>query len=253
MREWRLDPPGHFKRSPRGVQEEPKRSPKGPQEEPKRTSRGPQEDPTCWSVFANVEFTLTCSVQVTCISVPTLICSALSKLDLNDNYSRRARAARAFLGISPTPLPSITASYTSVACAPVAAMPRAGAAVSAAEELPAGQAGGPPQPARDAQPDQGDQIAVPPYQEGDCLGEAKCYMCDKYQVKTWSALLQHLRKVHKVKQGQVSGTWLHTQAREETRVKERTWYEKNMKGKPKPEQDLRGYNNVTPECVNPEK
>lgn len=67
---------------------------------------------------------------------------------------------------------------------------------------------------------------LPPYSESDLLENGiGCYKCSKFTTKkSWLAMVEHLRRQHGVKWGDLKGSHLHTMARKESRDNEKTRY-----------------------------
>jgi hypothetical protein len=75
--------------------------------------------------------------------------------------------------------------------------------------------------------DDGEKVKeTPPYSEQDLIENGvSCYKCKKFTTKSWSALMEHLRRQHGIKWGEMAGTHLHRMARKEQSEKDKQKYQ----------------------------
>lgn len=71
----------------------------------------------------------------------------------------------------------------------------------------------------------GQHIGIPPYGVADDPASGlKCYVCNTFETKSWSSMMHHLRRKHKVQQSTLKGSHLYTMATEEDAAKARLKY-----------------------------
>jgi hypothetical protein len=71
---------------------------------------------------------------------------------------------------------------------------------------------------------------VPPYSNADLIENGvACYKCEKHTAKSWSALMEHVRRQHGVSWSKLKGTHFHTMARKEVNEKDKKNYEAKKK------------------------